>query len=65
MNYIESAYGKLYLSEDRMNEFIKIVSKHFDAMAMELKEHNFVPSHLSLEKTVVRESEYYLSYYEE
>lgn len=56
---IENAYGKLYLTEDRAKEFMNIVSKHHRALLLELKEHNIIPSHISLEKTVVRELDYY------
>ncbi len=60
-NCIENAYGKIYLSEERNKEFISIVSKHTTALLLELKEHRIIPSHISLEKTTVRELDYYLN----
>ena len=58
---IETAYGKMYLSEERIKEFIEIVNKHRKALFLELRQHRIIPSHISLEKTVVRELDYYES----
>ena len=56
---IENAYGKLYLSDERAKEFGNIVNKHIQNMFFELREHKLIPSHLSLEKTIVRELDDY------
>lgn len=56
---IENAYGTLYLTQKRADEYIEIVSKHTMNMLLELKEHKLIPSFISLEKTVVRELDYY------
>lgn len=53
--YIDSAYGRLYLSPERADLFYKIVGKYIHNLFIELRENNIIPSHLSLEKTVVRE----------
>lgn len=57
--YIENAYGKMYLSEERAKEFAEIVIKHIHSLFLDLKEHKIVPSHLSLEKTIIRELDDY------
>ena len=57
--YIETDYGKLFLTEERAKEFAEIVKRHIFEMFLELKEHGIMPSHLSLEKTVVRELDDY------
>lgn len=51
----ETAYGQVYLSDERYEEFIKIVGKHTTALMTELLEHKIAPTFLSLEKTSIYE----------
>lgn len=58
-DYIENAYGKCYLSEDRIKEMMNIANKHLRNMMLELKEHEIIPGHVSLDRTTYRELEFY------
>ena len=55
MEYIDSAYGKLYLPQDKADCFINIAGKHLENMLKELIENNIIPCSISLEKTSVYE----------
>ena len=52
---IENAYRKMYLSEERIKEYLEIVSKYLREMMIELKEHKLTPCVVALKKTSVYE----------
>lgn len=51
----ETAYGKIYLSDERYKEFLQIVDKHTHALIQELLEHKIAPRIIALEKTSIYE----------